>query len=108
RTRRFGRMRAGRRSPTRLARAVTPRLAGHRRGGFCAGLSLPAGNGVLRTLPPGQHGPAVAGLGAEVGVGRGAGVVPALSSQVVMTCRLAEPARTGSRGEGSLVLRLLH
>jgi hypothetical protein len=39
---------------------------------------------------------------------RGAGVVPALFSQVVMTCRLAEPARTGRRGEGGSVLMPLH
>ncbi len=41
-------------------------------------------------------------------VGLGAGVVPALFSQVVMTCRLAEPARTGRRGEGGSVLMPLH
>jgi len=31
--RQAGRMRAGRRSPARRAKAVTPRLVGHRRGG---------------------------------------------------------------------------
>ena len=41
-------------------------------------------------------------------VGLGAGVVPALFSQVVMTCRLAEPARTGCSGEGGSVLMPLH
>src|SRR6267154_4606462 len=41
-------------------------------------------------------------------VGLGAGVVPALVSQVVMTCRLAESARTDCRGEGGSVLMLLH
>ena len=40
-------------------------------------------------------------------VGVGAGVVPALFSQVVMTCRRAEPARTGGRGEGGSVLMSL-
>ncbi len=39
---------------------------------------------------------------------RATGVVPALFSQVVMTCRLAQPARTGRRGEGGSVLMLLH
>ncbi len=40
--------------------------------------------------------------------GLGAGVVPALFARVVMACRLAEPAGTGRRGEGGLVLMPLH
>src|SRR2546429_9899878 len=41
-------------------------------------------------------------------VGLGAGVVLALFSQEVMTCRLAEPARTGCRSEGGSVPMPLH
>jgi len=39
------------------------------------------------------------GAGLSCRVGLGAGVVPALSSWVVMTCRLAESARTNRRGQ---------